>query len=79
MTDDLEHKEPATEVAASPEPWSVWWSRLVQVAGLAIMGWQTFAEHSDRQWLLLCAMGMMLGEIGLRALFRLLLRASGGG
>lgn len=77
MSDEVERKE-APEPPASQEPWSIWWSRVVQVGGLGIMGYETFVEHADRQWLLLCAMGMMLGEIGLKSLFRVLLRVSGG-
>lgn len=78
MTNEEERKEalPPPEVR---EPWSIWWSRVVQVAGLGIMGYETFVEHADRQWLLLCSMGMMIGEIGLKALFRMLIRATGSG
>lgn len=63
---------------ATAEPWSVWWSWTVRLSGLAIMGHQAFFEQEDRQWLLLCAMGMMLGEIGLKAGLRFLLRQGGG-
>ena len=52
------------------QPWPAWWSWVVRFMGLAIMAQQAFFKEEDRQWLLLCAMGMMLGEIGLKALVR---------
>lgn len=74
MTDDLEAPPPARP----PEPWSGWWSWTVRIMGLVIMAQQAFFEQEDRQWLLLCAMGMMLGEIGLKAGLRFMMRAAGG-
>jgi hypothetical protein len=68
----------ATTSAPSPEPWSAGWSWTVRLLGAAIMAHQAFFETEDRQWLLLCAMGMMLGELGLKALLRFLLRTGGG-
>lgn len=64
--------------APRPEPWSATWSWIVRLFGLAIMAQQAFFEQQDRQWLLLCAMGMMLGEVGLKSLLRVVLRNMGG-
>lgn len=39
------------------------WSRIVRVAsflgGMAIMGYETIGDHSDRPWLYAAAVGMM--------------------
>lgn len=47
--------------------------------GVAIMVQQTWFEQEDRQWLLLCAMGCLLGEIGAKSALRFMLRNGGGG
>jgi hypothetical protein len=39
---------------------------------------QAWFEQQDRKWLLLCAMALMLGELGVKSLFRFLLRDAGG-
>lgn len=62
-----------------PEPWSATRSWIVWGLGLAIMAHQAFFEQEDRQWLLLCAMGMMLGELGLKSVLRFVMRNTGGG
>lgn len=60
-----------------PDPWSVWFGRSMQAAGLAIMLFETastrlFGDPSagERPWLMLFATGMMLGGIGLNVLLR---------
>lgn len=66
------------EGAQQPEPWPKGWSWFVRILGAATMVQQVWFEQEDRQWLLLCAMGMMLGEIGLKAGLRFLMRNVGG-
>ena len=68
---------PADPPSHPVEPWPAAWSWAVRILGLLIMSQQAFLENEDRQWLLLCAMGMMLGELGLKSILRFLLRNSG--
>lgn len=75
---DLEPGQNTKPAAQQQEPWSPWWSWAVRGLGFVIMAQQAFLKDEDRQWLLLCAMGMMLGEIGLKAGLRFLLRNTGG-
>ena len=56
-----------------PDSWQVWFSRLVQVAGLGIVFYETLAEQVDRPWLLLVAVAMMVGGLGLQFIVRWLL------
>lgn len=66
---EAEHKE-APDAPRPADPWSIWFSRLVQVVGLAIMVYETLVEHTDRPWLLLSAMAMLLGGLGLQLIVR---------
>lgn len=52
------------------DPWSIWFSRLIQVMGLSIVAYETVVEHTDRPWLLLVATSMMLGGLGLQLVVR---------
>lgn len=70
MTDLEQHETPPPGTAPPRDPWQIWFSRLVQVAGLGIMLYETMVEHTDRPWLLLCSMSMLLGGIGLQAVVR---------
>lgn len=51
--------------------WTKWWSRLSQVAGLALAGYEVVLRHAGAQngVLIFCA-AMMLGPLGLRMLVR---------
>jgi hypothetical protein len=51
----------------------VWFSRLIQIVGLAIVIYETLAEQVDRPWLLLVAVAMMVGGLGLQLIVRWLL------
>lgn len=60
-----------------PDPWSVWFGRAMQAAGLLIMLFETAStrlfgnpEVGERPWLMLFATGMMIGGIGLNLLLR---------
>lgn len=55
---------------STTDPWSIWFSKFIQVFGVAIMAYEAFVEHADRPWLLFCAMGMLLGATGLQAILR---------
>ena len=68
----------ATQQPVPPEPWPPLWSWIVRILGTAIMVQQAWFEQQDRKWLLLCAMALMLGELGVKSLFRFLLRDAGG-
>lgn len=73
MTSDLEPTEtPPTDLEPSSpsDPWSIWFSRLVQVAGLGIMVFEARPGGEQRPWLMLFATGMMLGGIGLQLILR---------
>ena len=50
--------------------WSLWFTRLMQLVGLGIVVYETLVVQSDRPWLLLVAVAMMLGGQGLRLLLR---------
>lgn len=79
MTDELEpHERPPTPARSQQEPWSATRSWIVWGLGLAIVIHQEFFESKERQWLLLCAMGMMLGELGLKSILRFVMRNTGG-
>jgi hypothetical protein len=52
------------------DPWSIWFSRLIQVSGSALVIYEALAEHSDRPVLLLVATSMMLGGVGLQLVLR---------
>jgi hypothetical protein len=69
LTDEVEPTGPPDRPSPS-DPWGIWFSRLVQIAGLGIMVYETLVEKVDRPWLLLSAMSMLLGGIGLQALLR---------
>jgi hypothetical protein len=56
-----------------PDPWQIWFSRLIQVMGLAVVVYETRWEHNDRPWLLLVAVAMMTGGLGLQVLVRWLM------
>lgn len=73
MTGEIERPEPhrhSPEPVGRQDPWSIWFSRFIQVFGAVIMGYEAFAEHTDRPWLLLCAMAMLIGGIGLQLIVR---------
>jgi hypothetical protein len=78
---DLEppRDDPPDRPPRATEPWSATRSWIVWALGLTIMAHQAFFEQKDRQWLLLCAMGMMLGELGLKSILRFVMRNGGGG
>ena len=68
MTDD----QPLEQSPAHPpvDRWSLWFGRLVQICGLALILYEALAEHSDRPYLLLVAMAMMVGATGLRLVIK---------
>lgn len=74
MTDDLEpHRDGPQPEPLPPtpsDPFSIWFSRLVQVAGLGIMVFEARPGGEQRPWLMLFATGMMLGGIGLQLILR---------
>lgn len=52
-----------------PEPsdrWSLWFPRAMQSTGLLAFVYEVVIERQDRPWILLVAMAMMLGGVGLR-------------
>lgn len=55
------------------DPWSIWFSRAIQVAGLGLVIYEALAENNDRPVLLLVATAMMLGGLGLQMIVRWLL------
>ena len=52
------------------DPWQIWFSRAVQIAGLGIMVFEARPGGEQRPWLMLFATGMMLGGIGLQLILR---------
>lgn len=66
--------------APSSDPWSIWFSRLVQVAGFGVFIEQVIVSQGspDRPWILLISLAMMLGGLGLQLLLRALVRIGGG-
>ena len=75
MTDDIEPRAPGAPpdlpLQEQPsDPWSIWFSRSVQVVGLGIMIFEARPGGEQRPWLMLFATGMMLGGIGLQLILR---------
>lgn len=73
MTSNLPTPTPTSqpEPPATPtDPWSIWFSRLIQIVGLALVIYEALVEENDRPWLLLIAAAMMLGGVGLQLLVR---------
>lgn len=62
--------EQGVPVPSTTDPWSIWFSRLIQVCGLGVVAYETVVEHTDRPWLLLVATSMMLGGLGLQLVVR---------
>lgn len=63
----------------SSDPWTVWFSRIVQIVGLVIVVEQLVVGQGspDRPWILMIAVAMMLGGIGLQLLLKAVLRIGG--
>ena len=73
--------EQTAPTTTKQDPWSIWFSRLIQIIGLG-----TFIEqvavgqgHTDRPWILLISLAMMIGGLGLQLLLRALIRIGNGG
>lgn len=62
-----------------PDPWSIWFSRLIQIAGLGLVIYESVVARTDRPWILLVASSMMLGGVGLQLIVRWGLTRVGGG
>lgn len=60
------------------DPWQIWFSKVVQVIGLLIMIFEAArilliadeTKFAERPWLMMFAMGMLLGGMGLQAVLR---------
>jgi hypothetical protein len=76
VTSQRKPKPPAP--AAAPDLWSIWFSRLMQIAGLGLVIYEATVEQVDRPWLLLVATAMMLGGLGLRLVVEWALKRLGG-
>lgn len=61
------------------DPWTIWFSRLIQLIGVGTFVEQVFVSQgaTDRPWVLLISLAMMLGGLGLQLLLRALLRLGG--
>lgn len=73
MTDLEPHNHEPPQEPSPPtasDPWSIWFSKLVQVAGLGIMVFEARPGGEQRPWLMLFATGMMLGALGLQLILR---------
>lgn len=59
-----------------PDPWTVWFSRFLQVTGLGAFIEQLVVGQGapDRPWILLISLAMMIGGLGLQILLRAVLR-----
>lgn len=66
-------QQPAEEPQAPRDPWGIWFSRLMQIVGLSVIVYEARWEHNDRPWLLLAALAMMTGGLGLQVLVRWLM------
>lgn len=65
-----DQQPPAPPAPSGSDPWQIWFSRAVQVVGLAIMVFEARPGGEQRPWLLLFATGMMLGGVGLQMVLR---------
>lgn len=73
MTHEIEPHDtqpPEAPYHTPSDPWSIGFSRLVQIAGLGIMLFEARPGGEQRPWLMLFATGMMLGGIGLQLILR---------
>ncbi len=59
-------KKSQSEANLAPDPWSVWFFRLVQVTGLASFIYELLFEKADRPYILLVGLAMMLGGAGIQ-------------
>lgn len=60
-----------TEPSNGPDWWSLWFFRLVQVAGLLGFGHELLVKGSgERPWVLLVTCAMMLGGYGMGLILR---------
>lgn len=57
--------EPVPEVEVN-DRWSLWFPRTMQSTGLLAFVYEVVIERQERPWILLVAMAMMLGGVGLR-------------
>lgn len=55
---------------AAPDAWGKWFSRVMQTVGLGVVVFEAGWERNDRPWLLLVAVAMMTGGLGLQILLR---------
>jgi len=64
------------EAPKPQDPWAIWFSRLIQLAGLGTFVEQVIVGQgdADRPWVLLISLAMMLGGLGLQLLLRALIR-----
>lgn len=65
--------------SVQPDRWTVWFFRIVQVAGLALILFEALAKDKDRPYLLLVASAMMLGSVGMNMMLRWLIDRNGDG
>jgi hypothetical protein len=71
--------QPKSKPPPAPQDlWSIWFSRLMQIAGLGLVIYEATVERVDRPWLLLVATAMMLGGLGLRLVVEWALKRLGG-
>lgn len=68
------------EASPRADPWSIWFSRLIQLIGLGTFVEQVIVGQGspDRPWVLLISLAMMLGGLGLQLLLRAFLRIGNG-
>jgi hypothetical protein len=55
-----------TPTPPAADRWSLWFPRTMQSTGLLAFVYEVVVERQDRPWILLVAMAMMLGGVGLR-------------
>lgn len=67
----------APPAASTPDRWSTWFSRAMQLVGLCMVVFQQATYKSD-PWLLLIAAGMMLGGLGLQLIVKTISNVTGG-
>lgn len=62
----------------TPDRWTVWFFRAVQLVGLCLIIYEARFNDHDRPYLLLVASAMMLGSVGMSMILRWLTERSSG-
>lgn len=61
-----------TKETSTTDLWSLWFNRIVQIVGLALVVYEALFAKTDRPFLFILLGAMMLGSLGIRIFVRAL-------